>query len=190
MKTVLRIVVGLIGLVVIVLGVKQFTKGVHELSGKSSAPSQKLGETYTSTENNYSHRIPEGWQSKPGPRPGVTMIVAPKETGLSSNMVTTVESFPGTLTDYVDANKKALQTNLPDAKILSDVDFVTDAKTTGHKVKVQNKVKDLDLAQTMYFFDGTDGRKVIVTCTAPAEFGPDLDSVFDGCMKTFALSGH
>jgi hypothetical protein len=87
MKTVLRIVVGLIGLVVIFLGVKQFTKGVHEISGKGSPAAQKVGGTYTSTENGYSHRIPEGWQSKPGPQPGVTMIVAPKESGLSSNMV-------------------------------------------------------------------------------------------------------
>lgn len=190
MKMVLRIVAGLVGLVVIVLGVKQFTKGVHEMSGKGKAPAQKLGETYTSTDSGYSHRIPQGWESKPGPQPGVTMIVAPKESGLSSNMVTTVETFAGSLTDYVDANKKALQTTVPDAKILNDATFVTDAKATGHKVKLQNKMKDIELAQTMYFFDGADGRKIIVTCTAPAKFGGDLDSVFDDCMKTFALAGH
>ena len=66
MKMVMRIVIGLIGLVVIVLGVKQFTKGVHEISGKGSPAAQKVGETYTSTENHYSHKIPDGWQSKPG----------------------------------------------------------------------------------------------------------------------------
>jgi hypothetical protein len=188
MKMVLRIVVGLIGLVVIVLGVKQFTKGVHEISGKSSPPAQKMGETYTSTENGYSHRVPQGWENKPGPQPGVTMIVAPKESGLSSNMVTTVETFAGSLSDYVDANKRALQSNMPDAKVLTDAEFATDAKATGHKVKLQNKVKELDLAQTMYFFEGADGRKVIVTCTAPAKYAADLDSLFDDCMKTFALS--
>lgn len=189
MKMVMRVVVGLIGLVVVFLGVKQFTKGVREMSGKSSAPAQKLGETYTSTENNYSHKIPEGWQSKPGPQPGVTMIVAPQESGLSSNMVTTVETFAGSLTDYVDANKKALQTSVPDAKLLSEAEFVTNGKMTGHKVKLQNKTKDIELAQTMYFFEDTNGRKIIVTCTAPAKFGSDLDPLFDDCMKTFASSG-
>ena len=187
---VLRIVVGLIGLVVVFLGVKQFTKGVHEMSGKSSAPPQKLGETYTSTEKGYSHRIPQGWENKPGPQPGMTMIVAPKESGVSSNMVTTVETFAGSISDYVDANKRALQTSFPDAKVLNDSAFVTDAKATGHKVKLQNKVKDIDLAQTMYFFEGADGRKIIVTCTAPAKFAGDLDSLFDDCMKTFTLSSR
>ncbi len=190
MKMVLRIVAGLVGLVVIVLGVRQFTKGVHEMSGKGNAPAQKMGETYTSTESGYSHRIPQGWESKPGPQPGVTMIVAPKESGLASNMVATVETFAGSLNDYVEANKQALKTSVPDAKILSDSEFVTDAKAIGHKVKLQNKMKDVDLAQTMYFFDGTDGRKVIVTCTAPGKFGSDLDPLFDDCMKTFALASR
>ena len=188
MKMFLRVLIGLIGLVVIILGVKQFTKGVHEISGKTSASPPKMGETYTSTENNYSHRIPENWESKPGPQPGVTMIVAPASSGLSSNMVATVETFAGSLDDYVTANKQALATSMPDAKVVSDGEFVTDSKVPGHKVKFQNKIKDVDLSQTLYFFDGGDGRKIIVTCTTPAKFSDDLNPLFDDCMKTFALA--
>ena len=163
-------------------------RGINDISSDSAASLPKLGETYSSTENNYSHKIPEGWQNKPGPQPGVTMIVAPQASGLSSNMVTTVESFAGSLTDYVEANEKALQTSVPDAKLLSDAKFITNGKMTGYKVKLQNKIKDIDLAQTMYFFEDANRRKIIVTCTAPAKFGADLDPLFDECMKTFAFS--
>jgi hypothetical protein len=48
-------------------------------------------------------------------------------------------------------------------------------------------MNDLDLAQTMYFFDETNGRKIIVTCTVPAKYGDNLESIFDDCMKTFAV---
>jgi len=55
---------------------------------------------------------------------------------------------------------------------------------------LQNKVNDVDLAQTMYFFQGPNNKKIIVTCTAPAEFQAQLEPLFDGCMKTFALLAH
>jgi predicted Zn-dependent protease len=129
---------GLIGLVVIVLGVKQIYEGVHEMSGTSAASTQKLGETFASVENGYSHRIPEGWQIKPSPQAGVVaMIVSPSESGVSSNMVTTVEPFDGSLTDYVAANKQAVSAQAPTAKFLNDAQFVTDSKATARKVKTE-----------------------------------------------------
>jgi len=190
MKMVLRVGLGLVGLVVIVLGVKQFATGIREVSGKRTTQPQKLGETYTSTENGYTHRIPQGWGRKAGPQPGVTMIVAPKESGFASNMVTTVEPFDGSLRAYTDANIKSIQANVPGAKILSDTEFVTDSKMSGYKLKLQNKVKNIALAQTMYLFDGPSGKKIIVTCTTPSERAPQLEPLLDECMKTFALSGR
>jgi hypothetical protein len=187
MKSVMRILMGLVGLVVMVLGVKQFTKGVHELSGKPTVSAHKLGEVYTSKENGYSYRIPEKWENKPGPQPGMTMFVAPPDSKLNSNMVTTVETYEGSLADYVDANKKALSSSVPDAKVSNDAEFATDAKVAAHKTKLQNKMNNVELVQTMYFFEGAGGRKIIVTCTAPANLAGDLESVFDDSMKTFAL---
>lgn len=160
MKMVLRIVGGLVGLVVIFFGVKQIMTGAREMSGKSTATQpQKLGETYTSTEGGYTHRIPEGWQSKPGAQPGLTMIVAPKESGYASNMATTIESFDGSLRTYVDANIKSVQTTFPDVKIVSDAEFASDAKAAAYKLKLQNKVKETDLAQTMYFSKDNPARR-------------------------------
>ncbi|HJT81111.1 MAG TPA: hypothetical protein VJ719_07935 [Chthoniobacterales bacterium] len=188
MKILMRILVGVIGLVVIILGLKQIYKGVGQMTGKASPAAQKAGEVYTSTENGYSHRVPANWESKPSPQAGVaSMFVAPSSSGLASNMVTTVEPYDGSLTDYIAANKQAVSAAAPNAKFLSDAEFATDAKVNAHKVKLQNKMNDIDLAQTMYFFDAPNGRKIIVTCSSPAKFGNDLEPLFDDCMKTFAV---
>jgi hypothetical protein len=191
MKVILRVLIGLVGIVAIVLGVRQFSSGIREISAKPAIQSQKMGETFVSKQNGYSHRIPLGWESKPPPPSAVEMFVAPKRSALSSNMLTTVESFAGSLLQYVEANKQALRITAPGAKFVNnDSDFVTNAGVTGHKLKLQNKVQDVDLVQTMYFFQGASDSKIIVTCTAPVSLEAQLETLFDDCMKTFALSAR
>lgn len=190
MKMSLRVLIGVVGLVLIVLAIKQFTKGVREPSGNSTPPPLKIGETFTSAENGYSHRIPQGWESKPAPPSKAAMIAAPKSSGLLSNMVTTIEPYDGTLRSYVDdANIPSLRKNAVNAKVIR-TDFTTDTKTPAYKVKLQSRTNKVDLAQTMYFFEGPGNKKIVVTCTAPAQFEAQLEPLFDGCMKTFALSTH
>ena len=104
MKSALRVLIGVVALVVIVLVIKQFNKGVSEPSGYSIPAPQKNGGTFTSAENDYSHRIPQGWERRPAPPSKAVMIAAPKSSGLLSNMVTTVEPYDGTLRAYLDAN--------------------------------------------------------------------------------------
>ena len=188
MKPALRILLGLVGLIAIFFGVRQIMTRVGGLSGKAPAThAQKVGETFTSADSAWSYRIPQGWENKPGEQPGFTMFVAPKESGYVANMVTAVESFDGTLRAYADANIKAVRSAFPDSKILSDAEFSTNAKVASYKLKFQNKVKDSELMQTMYFFEGQSGRKIAVTCTAPLKQGPELDPLFDECMKSFSV---
>ncbi len=188
MKPLLKIVVGLIGLVVIFLGVRQMSRGVHEMNGTNSLTTPELGQTYISTQNNCLFRIPKGWESKSGPQPGMTMISSPKSSGFSSNMVMTMKPSDGSLEAYVEANKRALQRDVPMAKIVSEAPFVTDAKVTAQKVELQNAVNEMKLAQTMYFFEDRKAAKVILTWTAPEKFGSQLAPIFDDCMKTFAFT--
>ena len=185
---VLRILIGFVVLVVIVLAVKQSNKRAPASAARNSAPAaQKIGKTFTSAENGYSHRIPQGWETKTAGASKEVTIAAPESSGLSSNMVTTVEPYGGTLSAYVDEKIQPLKKSAVKAKV-KRADFVTDAKTGGYKVKLQNKTNDVDVGQTMYFFDGTGDKKIVVTCTAPAELSAQLEPLFDGCMKTFTLS--
>ncbi len=185
----LRIVAGIVGLVVVFFGIKQITRGIREMSGRSAPQPQELGDTYTSAAYGYSHRIPKGWESGEPSPPTVAIVRAPKSSGLASNMVTTVETYDGTLRAYVDANIQAFKTAAPDAKVIGDAEFATDTKTPAYKLKLQNKYKDTALAQFMYLFGGASGKKIIVTCTAPSEHALELEPLFDQCMKTFAVSG-
>jgi hypothetical protein len=86
-----------------------------------------------------------------------------------------------------DANIQSLRKSAVKAKVIR-VDFTTDTKTLAYKVKLQKRTNNVDLAQTMYFFDGPGNKKIVVTCTAPAQFEAQLEPLFDGCMKTFVLS--
>ena len=188
MKLVLRLLLGIVGLVAIFLGVRQFMTGVGQLSGKAPATqAQTVGETFTASDGTYSYRVPKGWEQKAGPQPGLTMFVAPKESGYAANIVTSVESFAEPVRAYADANLKAVQAAFPDSKILTDAKFATDSNAPSYKVKFQNKTKDTDLMQTMYFFEGRADQKIAVTCTAPLKQGPELESLFDACMKSFAI---
>ena len=186
----LRVLMAVVVLVVIVLAIKQFPKRAPERSGYSAPAPQKIGGTFTSAENGYSHRIPEGWESKPPPPSKAAMIAAPESSGLSSNMVTTIEPYDGTLRSYVDdANIQLLRKSAVKEKVIK-ADFTTDNKISGYKVKLQTRTNKVDLAQTMYFFEGPGNKKIVVTCTAPAQFESGLEPLFDACMKTFALSTH
>ena len=103
-------------------------------------------------------------------------------------MVTTIEPYDGTLRSYVDdANIQSLRKSAVKAKVKS-ADFTTDSQTPAYKVKLQNRTNNVDLAQTMYFFEGPGNKKIVITCTAPAQFEAQLEPLFDGCMKTFVLS--
>ncbi len=189
MKVVWRVVIGVLGIIAIVFGVRQVMSGVREISGKApETQPQKLGGTFTSDEGGFSFRIPEGWQTKPAARPGMTMIVAPQESGYSANMTVSIESFDGTVRDYADANKTSVVGTFPDAVVLSDTAFVPATNAASYKVTFQNRMKDVDLRQLMYFFAGPAGKKIVVTTTATAAQGPELEPLFDGCMKTLALA--
>jgi len=48
-------------------------------------------------------------------------------------------------------------------------EFTTDSKAPAYKVKLQTGPKDVDLTETMYIFQGTGDKKIVVTCTAPGQ---------------------
>jgi hypothetical protein len=188
MNRLLRVLSGVVGLLVTALGIGQVVSGFREASKGAATHPQKLGETYVSAEGGYSHRIPQGWEVKPPEPPVLTKIVAPKESGYASSMIVTSETFEGSLRQYADDNIKSLQAAGPDAnKVVNDSAFTTDARVSAYKVQLRNKVKDIDLTQTMYFFEGPSNRKVIVTWTASVQQAAELASLFDESMKTFAF---
>jgi len=45
----------------------------------------------------------------------------------------------------------------------------------------------LDLAQAMYFLDGPQGKKIVITCTVPATQESIFKPLFDSCIKSCTI---
>src|SRR6476620_3741231 len=89
----MRVVMGIIGAVVVVLGVRQMMSGFREMSGKSPATQpQKIGERKDVPAHGCSLKVPEGWETKDASQGGV-MFVAPKSSGYAVNFIVMSQPF-------------------------------------------------------------------------------------------------
>lgn len=190
MKSAVRVLIAVVALATVILVIKQSNKSISGPSGHSTPAPQRIGGTFTSAENGYSHRIPEGWITRPATPSKAAMIAAPESSGLSSTMVTAIEPYDGTLRSYVDDAKIQLLRESAVKKKVIKTDFTTDTGIPGYKLKLQKRTNNVDVALTMYFFEAPGNKKIVVTCTAPAQFEAQLEPLFDDCMKTFALSSR
>ena len=188
MKKTMRVLVGIVGVFAVVVGIKQIASGVRQMAGKP-APTrpQEVGEKVAVAAHGCSLRVPRGWTEKQTEQGG-TMFVAPKESGYSANLQVFSEPSAQTLREYVDANISAVKGAAPDAKFVSDAPFAADSGSPGFKTAFSNKFKDLEVAQAMYFFDGPAGRKILITTTAPAIHGAELEPLFDACVKGLTVT--
>lgn len=125
-------------------------------------------------------QYPKGWERKEN-SPVSTMFIAPKSSGLSANMILTSDQFAGTLRQYVDATMTAVKSSSPALRVVSDAPFAS-VFVNGYKMTVRNKIKDVEFGQTLYFFDGKPGTKVVITTSALSAQAAKLDLLFDRCL--------
>ncbi len=186
MKRLWGFIIALVGLALVILAVTQYL--THRTAGRKKTPALRPGEMVVFSDRNFQFRMPEGWERKTAPPSTAGMVASPAASDLESNMVTTSESYNGTLRAYVDANLAALPKLAPTAKVVNELPFQTHSQLAGRKLKLGNELKGKALAQFMYFFAGPEKKKIIVTCTTPASNAAQMEPLFDACMKTFALS--
>jgi hypothetical protein len=99
------------------------------------------------------------------------------------------EAFKGGVDDYVTASLPLLKRTLEDLRIEKQGVFRTESGLDGVRLITQNRQQGRQLCQTFYFFG--NGEKVyVVTCTALADGGDQLDPLFERTMKTFRLVGR
>jgi hypothetical protein len=131
-------------------------------------------------------QYPKGWEKKEN-SPVSVMFIAPKSSGLSANMIVTSEPFAGTLRQYVDATISAVKASSPAVRVVSDVAFTSSLETKGYKVTIRNKIKDVEFAQALYFFDNKTGTKIVITSSASSAQAAKLDPLFDRCVAQSVL---
>lgn len=152
-----------------------------------SGPHYVLGDTYAAPFNEYSFRYPYFWFSRP-----TADTVSIQALDFPADITTYERTFAGPVAQCVEKVKDEWRTNNPEITLLREADFVTDTGVVGRKIKVKVKTKQdaRENGVTIYFFDITERRKLIISCRVPLEKDQDMESLFDDCMKTFAVAAR
>ncbi len=137
-------------------------------------------------EGGFSFDPPKGWLVVPFPGLKYKIAHGPTEREFAANINVVDESYSGTLSAYVDLNVENIKKVFPDIKVLRREDFQTEDGQAATRLVAENKQQGRMLRQTFCFF-GPSNRKYVATCTALAEGGESLDSLFAQSMGTFRV---
>ena len=189
MKIISRVFLILLGVLVAYYGIQQIRTGVGELTGKPVLVPQEPGDRVTVAAHACSLRVPRGWEQTPMEGGNGVKFVAPKASGYTANFNVLSDPFAGSLDEYAEATISAVKAAVPAAVLGAKVPFGTDSGVASLKLPLRQKVKDVEVAQILYLFEGQNGRKMVLTSSTTATQLADMEKLFDACMKTLAIEG-
>ena len=147
----------------------------------------ETGDRYTEAAGGFSYCPPKGWTMKELPGMKYQAAFGPTSGGFTPNINVVDEAFGGSLEDYFKGNVDALTKVFKKFKNLGKSDFKTDSGLKCIRLVTESEQQGMLLRQTFFFFDGKTNRKLVVTCSAPAEGGDKLDAAFGASLKTFSV---
>jgi len=156
----------------------------------STSLAQADAERYAAPDGMFSFSSPNGWVWREIPGRKYKVAFGELVGDFAPNINVVDEAFSGTLDAYVDGSLKILpvgyeKLGYKNFKVLSRGVFTTTSGQAGVRIVFESEINGRALRQTQFFFDGKDGRKLVVTCTTLAPGGEELDSVFEKSLKTF-----
>ena len=134
----------------------------------------------------FSYDPPPGWQVAEFPGLKYRITHGPRENEFAPNINVVDERFPGSLSAYVDANLRSMEQVFPNLTVLDRADFETRDGEAAVRILTENEQQGMLLRQTFYFL-GSGSRKYVVTCSALAAGGDELDSTFSASLETFRI---
>ena len=137
----------------------------------------------------FSYQAPKGWTIKETLVSKYKIALAPSHNGFTANINVVVQPYPGSLADYVTANKQALTTTpvFTHFQIRDEKPFTTSAGANGVRLVANDGLGKQDMRQIFYFFAGSSNQKFVVTASALAADADLYASVFDASLKTFSV---
>jgi hypothetical protein len=158
-----------------------------------SGCSQGGRQAYAPPGGGFSYVPPEHWVLRDFPGYKYKFAAGQRSEGFTPNIGVVDEYAPVSLDEYVAGSLRTVQqmhekmgTNPP--RVLSQSEFTTDSNERAVKVITESEMDGKKLRQTYYFFDGKNGNKFVVTCSALDAGGENYDQLFDTSMKTFKAS--
>jgi len=146
-----------------------------------------VGKRHNETAGGFSFCPPQGWTVRNLPGLKYSIVAGPASKGFAPNINVVDETAGMSLTAYVDANKKMLSKAFKSYKELGKREFKTTSGLKGTRLVIQSDQNGTLLRQAFYFFAGTGDNKFVVTCSALASGGEEIDEVFEASLKTFVL---
>ena len=156
-------------------------------SGAWAAQPQE-GRRHTEKAGGFSFVVPEGWTVRDFPGLKYKIVVGPARDGFAANMNVVDEAFRGSIDDYLKATLASMKQVFKDVQIEENGPFETKSGSKGGRIVAKTHQGERFLRQTFYCF-GDGATMYVVTCSALAEGGKELDPLFERAMKTFRLEG-
>jgi hypothetical protein len=158
------------------------------LIAASASAAQDLGERHYEPTGSFSFCPPAGWTEREAPGHAYKVFYTKLANGLTPNLTVREMPYPGPLGDFVSGNLKGLEdSGVKGYKLPGKSDIVTYSKRRGVKAAAQLEMNGRLLRQTFYSFDKGDGKKLLLTYTAPADSAQAFDKLFDESIRTLRM---
>jgi len=154
-------------------------------SCSSDSPSGSSGSSSTYENGVFSIVPPKSWQETDYPGLKYKIFIGTREDNFTPNINFMDETYNGSLDDYVDLSIESLKTLISSVEIIYQNSFVTEENLESRKIIAITEQQGYLLRQSVYFFPGKNGLKMVATCTVLASSGENYDVIFDNSMKTF-----
>jgi hypothetical protein len=133
----------------------------------------------------YSVNPPDGWVVREFPGSPYKGLFGTRTNNFTPNINIQEEKYNGPMDTYIQLNMVQLKKMLKAEKV-SQSEF-SGQNHKGVKLITHTQLNDLELTQTIYFFEKPAGEKVVAVATADRDSGNQFDPVFDGIMGTFKM---
>ncbi|MFA5107879.1 MAG: hypothetical protein WC497_06210 [Patescibacteria group bacterium] len=146
-----------------------------------------VGDRHVEQAGGFSLQAPRGWMFRDFPGLKYQAAVGPAANLFSPNINVVDEVYDGDLKSYVDQNAKNTEKVFVQYTLIKRSSFVTLKGIKGEKMVTTSLMLKNMVRQIFYFFPGSHGKYFVITCTALAEGGDSLDSIFDESMRSFEI---
>lgn len=138
----------------------------------------------------YSLCPPDGWEIRPPGDSQYHSFFGKASGSLNPNINVYDETTDLPLKKYAEEGQKqaikmALDAGFKRVDIVNQSDFVTHAEEKAIRTVYSSEFKGNQIVTVQYMFNGTRGRKIVVTCTVPESQKEKFMPICDQSLKTY-----
>jgi hypothetical protein len=134
----------------------------------------------------YSIIPPESWEAIEVPGFDYKLLVGQKKYNFTPNIGFYMGMLDGKLNESVDGALRGFDVLFNENyTLLQRGDFFTTKNLKGEKIIISVFMLGQHFRQAVYYFPGQDNLFIQITCSVPAEFGDNIDRIFDKTLETF-----